>query len=62
MFADDKGKSLTEVRIMKEPSNVPPLWSIEFLAHVTQGLISPELTEEWTINFRQPASDYLDFR
>lgn len=62
VFADDKGKSLTEVRIMKEPSNVPPLWSIEFLAHVTQGLISPELTEEWMVNFRQPASDYLDFR
>ena len=62
VFADDKGLSLTQIRIMSEPSNVPPLWSIEFLAQVTQGLISPELTEEWTINFRQPASDYLDFR
>lgn len=62
VFADTKGKSLTEVRIMSEPSNVPPLWSIEFLSHVTQGFISPELTEEWTIRFRQPASDYLNFR
>lgn len=62
VFADDKGKSLTEVRYMKEPSNVPPLWSLEFLAQVTQGLISPELTEEWMINFRQPASDYVAFR
>lgn len=47
---------------MSEPSSVPPLWSIEFLSHVTQGLISPEITEEWTITFRQPASDYLNFR
>lgn len=47
---------------MAEPSNVPPLWSIDFLSHVTQGLISPEVTEEWTITFRQPASDYLHFR
>lgn len=62
VFADDKGKSLTEIRIMSEPSNVPPLWSIEFLSHVTQGFISPDLNEEWTITFRQPASDYLNFR
>lgn len=62
VFADAKGKSLTEIRIMSEPSNVPPLWSIEFLSHVTQGFISPDLNEEWTITFRQPASDYLNFR
>lgn len=62
VFADDKGKSLTEVRIMAEPSSVPPLWSIEFLSHLTQGLISPDLNEEWTITFKQPASDYLNFR
>lgn len=47
---------------MSEPSNVPPLWSIEFLSHVTQGFISPDSNEEWTITFRQPASDYLNFR
>ncbi|XP_031631894.1 protein phosphatase 1 regulatory subunit 3B [Contarinia nasturtii] len=62
VFADDKGKSLTEIRVMSEPSNVPPLWSIEFLSHVTQGLIAPDVTEEWSISFKQPASDYLNFR
>lgn len=62
VFADDKGKSLTEVRVMSEPSNVPPLWSIEFLSHVTQGLITPDVTDEWSISFKQPASDYLNFR
>lgn len=62
VFADDKGKSLTEVRVMSEPSNVPPLWSIEFLSHVTQGFITPDITDEWSISFKQPASDYLKFR
>lgn len=62
VFADDKGKSLTEIRVMSEPSNVPPLWSIEFLSHVTQGIVVPDLAEEWTISFKQPASDYLNFR
>lgn len=47
---------------MKEPSNVPPLWSLQFLERVTQGLISPRMPEQWTVDFRQPASDYLDFR
>lgn len=62
VFADDKGKSLTEIRVMSEPSNVPPLWSIEFLSHVTQGIVVPDLAEEWKISFKQPASDYLNFR
>lgn len=62
VFADDKGKSLTEVRVMSEPSNVPPLWSIEFLSHVTQGFITPDITDEWSVSFKQPASDYLNFR
>ncbi|XP_055306003.1 protein phosphatase 1 regulatory subunit 3B [Sitodiplosis mosellana] len=62
VFADDKGKSLTEIRVMSEPSNVPPLWSIEFLSHVTQGFITPDITDEWSIAFKQPASDYLNFR
>lgn len=62
VFADDQGLSLTEVRIMSEPSNVPPHWSLQFLAHITQGWVSPIPTEQWTIDFKQPASDYLDFR
>lgn len=64
VFADDKGMSLTHVRVMTEPSNVPPVWSYKFLAEVTQGLSAePEAQDEpWEIAFPQPASDYVDFR
>lgn len=62
IFADDKGLELTQVKIMSEPSNVPPYWSLQFLAEVTHGLISPVPPEQWTVDFRQPASDYLEFR
>lgn len=64
VFADDKGMSLTHVRVMTEPSNVPPLWSMRFLAEVTQGVTAePEVqTEPWEITFPQPASDYVLFR
>lgn len=62
IFADDQGLALTEVRVMSEPSSVPPLWSLKFLAQITQGLVSPYPSEQWTIDFRQPASDYLQFR
>lgn len=61
-FADDQGFALTHVKVMNEASNEPPLWSLQFLAHVTQGVISPVPTEQWTIDFRQPASDYLAYR
>jgi protein phosphatase 1 regulatory subunit 3A/B/C/D/E len=62
VFADDKGLELEHVKIMSEPSTQPPTWSLQFLAHVTQGMISPVPQEQWTIDFRQPASDYLEFR
>lgn len=63
VFADDRGMSLTQVRIMSEPSNVPPLWSLRFLSQVTQGISAePVSKEEWEITFSQPASDYVQFR
>lgn len=62
VFADDQGMQLTQVKVMNEASCEPPIWSLQFLAHVTQGLISPVPTEQWTIEFRQPASEYLKFR
>lgn len=62
IFADDEGLSLTEVRVMSEPSNVPPYWSIKFLEQITQGLVSPQPADQWTVDFKQPASDYLTFR
>lgn len=64
VFADDKGMSLTHVRVMTEPSNVPPVWSSRYLAQVTQGISAePEAEREpWEISFSQPASDYVQFR
>lgn len=64
VFADDHGRPLTQVRIMTEPSNVPPLWSYKFLAEVTQGMSAePVATNEpWEITFHQPASNYIEFR
>lgn len=62
VFADDQGGQLTQVRVMKEPSYMPPVWSLQFLAHVTQGMISPVPQEQWVVDFRQPASAYLEFR
>lgn len=62
IFADDEGLSLTEVRVMSEPSNVPPYWSVKFLEQITQGLVSPHPADQWAVDFKQPASDYLSFR
>lgn len=62
VFADDQGFQLTQIKVMNEASCEPPIWTLQFLAHVTQGLISPVPTEQWTIEFRQPASEYLMFR
>lgn len=64
VFADDKGMSLTHVRVMTEPSNVPPLWSSRFLAEVTQGINADPVgeIEPWEVTFPQPASDYVEFR
>ncbi|CAO1434662.1 unnamed protein product [Diamesa serratosioi] len=62
VFADAKGLELEHIKIMAEASTQPPTWSLQFLAHVTQGMISVVPQEQWTIDFRQPASDYLEFR
>ncbi|XP_065360678.1 protein phosphatase 1 regulatory subunit 3B-B isoform X2 [Calliphora vicina] len=62
IFADDEGLSLTQIRVMSEPSNVPPYWSTKFLEQITQGLVTPHPADQWTVDFKQPASDYLAFR
>lgn len=62
IFADEEGFSLTHVRVMSEPSNVPPYWSIKFLEQITQGLVTPHPADQWTVDFKQPASNYLIFR
>ncbi|KAI4480397.1 hypothetical protein M0802_014258 [Mischocyttarus mexicanus] len=70
VFADDRGRPLTQVRVMSEPSNVPPLWTSAYVEEVTGGLlrakIDTEVTQDaippWQVTFPQPASDYLAFR
>ncbi|KAL3192922.1 hypothetical protein MRX96_058434 [Rhipicephalus microplus] len=59
-FADDKGYSLTQVRVMKEPSDSPPRWTDEFVARITRDMrLDAPL---WETAFTQPASDYFEFR
>lgn len=72
VFADDKGYSLTQVRVMREPSFAPPSWSLQFLAQVTRDLKACAISQspadhtppadQWGPAFAQPASDYLEFR
>ncbi|XP_015598892.1 protein phosphatase 1 regulatory subunit 3C isoform X2 [Cephus cinctus] len=62
VFADDRGRPLTQVRVMSEPSNVPPLWTSAYLAGVTRGVKAEAVATPWAPTFLQPASDYLAFR
>lgn len=62
VFADDKGLSLTQVKMMTEPSDCPPRWTAEFLEQVTGGASAEVAADRWEFTFAQPASDYLDFR
>lgn len=64
-FADDRGMQLATVRVMTEPSDVPPKIS----RSVIRALLGDQYEEEeakagatWTINFKQPASEYVAFR
>lgn len=62
VFADDKGLSLTQIKMMTEPSDCPPRWTAEFLEQVTGGASAEVAADRWELAFAQPASDYLDFR
>ncbi|KAM3955201.1 glycogen binding subunit 70E [Aphomia sociella] len=64
VFADDRGFALEQVKVMTEPSHVPPYWALKIVG-------SPELERKpppqvvvdlWEARFTQPASDYLEFR
>ncbi|XP_064600674.1 protein phosphatase 1 regulatory subunit 3B-like [Liolophura sinensis] len=62
-FADHKGHALATVRIMTEPSDVPPKIRPEILSALTKGA-SAGVTDKspLSLNFTQPASDYALFR
>jgi protein phosphatase 1 regulatory subunit 3A/B/C/D/E len=62
VFADAKGLSLTQVKMMTEPSDCPPRWTAEFLEQVTGGASAEVAADRWELTFAQPACDYLDFR
>lgn len=71
VFADDRGRPLTQVRVMSEPSNVPPLWTTAYVAGLTRSLqhsskedpnAAQDSAPAWQVTFPQPASDYLAFR
>lgn len=64
-FADDRGLQLTTIRVMTEPSDVPP--KINYSAIMRQ-LVGDEWEDDhavakpcatWVVNFKQPASEYL---
>jgi len=62
VFADAKGLSLTQIKMMTEPSDCPPRWTAEFLEQVTGGAHVDVGADRWELTFSQPASDYLEFR
>lgn len=53
---------ILQVRMMTEPSNMPPMWNSQFLMLVTKGVSAEVAPEPWEVTFPQPASDYLEFR
>lgn len=62
VFADDRGLSLTHVRMLTEGPGIPPTWSSQFLMLVTKGVSAEVAPEPWEATFPQPASNYLEFR
>ncbi|XP_060076904.1 protein phosphatase 1 regulatory subunit 3B-like isoform X2 [Ylistrum balloti] len=62
-FADHKGLALATVKIMTEPSHMPPRLRPEIISSLTQGATAG-VTEQppLVLQFQQPASDYLAFR
>ncbi|XP_050545433.1 protein phosphatase 1 regulatory subunit 3B-like isoform X2 [Daktulosphaira vitifoliae] len=68
VFADDRGLSLTQVRLMNEPSNQPPkLMGIAPYLNQSPSVLqstanNPKQSDQWQLRFPQPASSYLDFR
>ena len=62
-FADHRGMALASVKIMTEPSDVPPKLKLEVLAAVRQGATADVSDQPpLVLKFPQPASDYLAFR
>lgn len=62
-FADSYGYELATIRIMTEPSEIPPLVRPEILSNLTKGAsASVTSVPPLSLSFTQPAADYLAFR
>ncbi|XP_003741088.1 protein phosphatase 1 regulatory subunit 3C-B isoform X2 [Galendromus occidentalis] len=61
-FADDKGLSLTEVRVMQNEINELPRWTQAFICQNFPARVESNVVQTWDPLFPQPASDYLAFR
>lgn len=63
VFADDRGLALEQVKVMTEPSHVPPYWALKVIASPPlERKPPPKPVDLWEMRFLQPASDYLEFR
>nr|XP_018904594.1 PREDICTED: protein phosphatase 1 regulatory subunit 3B [Bemisia tabaci] len=68
VFADDRGLSLTQVRLMTESPAQRGYWRSRTLDFIPSSpptgpkSSSPTSTDSWEITFSQPASDYVSFR
>uniref|UniRef100_A0A0N5B2X6 CBM21 domain-containing protein n=1 Tax=Strongyloides papillosus TaxID=174720 RepID=A0A0N5B2X6_STREA len=73
-FADEMGKELYTVRVMKEPSDYPPRLSPSIVRRYrsnnddsdefydSDNSDTEKSKASWTLNFKQPASEYVKFR
>ncbi|GAB1604902.1 protein phosphatase 1 regulatory subunit 3B-like [Argonauta hians] len=62
-FADCFGLALVNIRVMTEPSDVPPIVRPEILSSLTKGSSASVVsTPPLKMCFTQPAADYLAFR
>ncbi|XP_059056585.1 protein phosphatase 1 regulatory subunit 3C [Achroia grisella] len=63
VFADDRGLALEQVKVMTEPSHVPPYWTLKVLESPDlERKPPPQVVDIWEKRFNQPASDYVEFR
>lgn len=63
-FADDRGFALEQVRVMTEPSHIPPFWTLKITSSppVIRKSIPKPVVDLWEMRFQQPSSDYIEFR
>uniref|UniRef100_A0A0K0DZV5 CBM21 domain-containing protein n=1 Tax=Strongyloides stercoralis TaxID=6248 RepID=A0A0K0DZV5_STRER len=73
-FADELGKELYTIRVMKEPSDYPPRLSPSILRRYrnnnddsdefydSDNSDNEKSKASWTLDFKQPASEYVKFR